>query len=221
MSARDETTPVLTLLQHIQAGTLSPKALDRDARLDVVEALGCEGYTQYAIAQILHCSDRTVRRDLQAIRERNALHPAPEFVVHMAGELLRDAERRSAGLVRLARDTTASVSERAQAEFFGWKIKSELVQRLQSLGYLPTQPTTVVTDVTVHGDGGVPSFRVLHEELVALDCLAKDAGADTPQAQAERQRLRAEVERGRLAERIVEQQRQLDTEIEHDAPEAD
>lgn len=214
MSEPDNGVPVLSLIQQIQSGQVAPKTLDRSTRQQCVEVLTGEGYTHHAIAQILQCSDRTIRRDLVEIRDRNALVPSHGLVVQLVGQLVTSADRHESLLTRLARDSTASVSERVQADYLAWKVRSELVQRLQGLGYLPTAPTTVVSEVTLHGDVQVGvTFEGLRAELVRLEELAAQSGTDTPEARAERQAVLAEVEQYRLSERVarLEHQPQKDT----------
>lgn len=204
MSEDTPTLPVLALIQQIQAGQLSPKTLDQGTRQSCVEVLVGEGYTQPGIAQILQCSDRTIRRDLQDLRDRNGLLPNADLAVALVGEFVARAEHHEAALIRLARNGGASVGERIQAVYCAWRVLNESTQRLQSLGYLPTAPTTVVTELTIHGnDGGGPSFDTLREELVRLETLAEAAGIDTPEARAERQLLLADVECCHLAERLA------------------
>ncbi len=196
--------PVLAVIQQIQAGQLSPRTLDRGTRQSCVEVLTAEGYAQSGIAQILQCSDRTIRRDLQDIRDRNGFLPSADLAMALVGELVTRAEHQEAMLTRLARDNSASVSERAQAAYLAWRVRSDLTQRLQSLGYLPTAPTTVVSEVTIRGGESADlTFDHLYDDLRHLESLAEAAGIDTPEARTERRLLLADVERCRLSERIA------------------
>ena len=147
MSESQDHTPVLELIQQLHSGQLSPQTLSPDTRRDVVEVLLAENYRPEQIAVILKRADRTIRRDLEVIRERNALRPNEEFGPELAGQLVADAERAITRLKRLASDESLTPTERSQAEYKAWKIRNELTQRLGVLGYVggdqsPARPTT-------------------------------------------------------------------------------
>lgn len=203
MSGAPETLPVRTLLQQIQAKVVPPASLDAETRQDVVELLSAEGYPQSAIAQILERSDRTIRRDLRAIRERNALSPSPELARELVGQLVAAAERHAAALTRLAREPNTSVSERAQCEYLAWKVCNDYFQRLQSAGYLPNAPTAVVADLTVHGSAAFPSRDHMQEQLSHMLMLTEAPGEDMTDVKAECLRLQQEIERVCMAEQIA------------------
>ncbi len=135
--------PVLTLIQQIKAKQLSPATLSAEDRRRCVEVLRAEGYNQGEIALILQRNEKTIRRDLEAIRAQYALAPDPHLAERMVGQLVREADTSASHLRRLARDTNASVMERAMAESFAWKTVRECFEKLQSVGYLPRVTPTV------------------------------------------------------------------------------
>jgi len=80
-------------------------------------------------------------------------------------------------LTRLARMKDASISEKVQSEFAAWKVLKELIERLQSLGYLPSQPAEIVgTFYHRSDDSENNSPEAMRKMLVNIEEAAKDAG---------------------------------------------
>lgn len=128
---------VAEMINRIKIGGLDPTALTKDQRQLCVEALYFESGSTSGIALFLKVSDRTVRRDLEDIRARNALDPDPELARRLVGDFLHAAAVHRANLMKLARQSGASVAERSQAEYQAYLVLSDSTAKLQSLGYLP------------------------------------------------------------------------------------
>ncbi len=143
-----EQKPILTLIQDIKDGRVAPEAIDKELRQQAIEVLMAEGYSVASMAQIFRKCDKTVRRDLEEIRQRNALMPDIELAKKLIGELVVYARIHRDHLMRLARSKDTSVAERAQAEYYAHRVETELVDKLQTLGYLPLKPKTIVGDFT-------------------------------------------------------------------------
>lgn len=167
----------MQLLQEINSGITDPKLLNKQSRQQCVELLVAEGYTHFQIAQLLKCSEKTVSRDLKDIRGRNELTPKVEFAKQLIGEMFQKAMNHHNYLMRLARMKDASISEKMQSEFAAWKVLKELIQRLQSLGYLPSRPTEVVGAFYHHSDDSEDnSPDAMRKMLMKIEQAAKDTG---------------------------------------------
>lgn len=151
----NEDQPTHSLIEKIKDGSLDPRTLGKDMRQQCVELFQFEGYGIPAIAQILKRSDKTIKRDLAEICERNQLKPDLDFVWRQVGEMVMYARINRAHLMRLARSKTGKTSERAQAEYYAHRVSLELIERLQSLGYLPSQAQAIVGDFYHYVDDGV------------------------------------------------------------------
>jgi len=138
--------PILGLIQDIKNGTVRPETLTKDLRQCCAEILLGEGYTVAAMAHVFNRSDKTIKRDLEEIRERNAITPDVDLAKKIIGELLMYGRIHRDHLMRLARNTEASVSEKSNAEYLASKVSLETIAKLQLLGYLPTVPTKIVGD---------------------------------------------------------------------------
>jgi hypothetical protein len=147
-----EEPPILSLIQEIKDGKLNPVTLNKDSRQACVEVFLAEGYNIPAIAQILKKSDRTIQRDIDEIREKNALTPDMYLAKKIIGDFYFYLSVHREHLMRLARTKDASVSERAQAEYYAHRIGVERIEKLQTLGYLPIRPQQVVGDIFWHND---------------------------------------------------------------------
>lgn len=172
-----EEISVRTILNKIKDGLLDAKTLTKEARQSCVEILVFEGLQISAIAQLLKKSDKTIRRDLKEIKERNALAPDVKFAKETIGDFLQKAINHHSYLMRLARSKDATIQERVQAEFAAWKVLDGLLSRLQSLGYLPLKPPEVITDLYHHTDADEePSPEEMRKMLLRIEESAREAG---------------------------------------------
>ena len=142
--------PLLSLIQEIKSGSTDPKVLPVELRQQIVETLMIEGYVVSQIAQLLNRSEKTIQRDLSQVRSKNSLKPSVDLAKQMIGELVVKARTHNAYLMRLARSKGGSISDKAQAEYSAWRVSKELVEKLQTLGYLPLRPQEIVGDLFHH-----------------------------------------------------------------------
>lgn len=169
--------PVLTLIAKIKNREMQASSLSMDDRRRCVEVLRTEGYTLAEIAQILGRNERTIRRDMEQIRGEHALEIHPGFVQRMVGELVAHSETAIAHLRRIAREPAASAMERAMAESFAWKCARELVDKLQSLGYMPRVPAGIVADVFQHSDADASAgYEMLVHQINEVTTVAHQVG---------------------------------------------
>lgn len=181
-SLREE-KPILALIQDIKDGRTSAKLLSREMRQGCIEVLIGEGYNVPQIAQILKRCDKTIRRDLEDIRKRNAMTPNVELAKMIIGEMMTHARTHREYLMRLARKADASVSEKAQAEYLAHRANMETIQRLQSLGCLPTQPQAVIGSFyhNISKDEALKKFEEINAEALEVEQVFKDCEIDDPQ----------------------------------------
>lgn len=191
---------MLTLIQQIKDGQLDPKTLNKELRQQVVEVMLAEAYNIPGMAQILKVSDKTIRRDVEDIRTSNALSPDIDLAKKTIGEMVAYARVHRDHLMRLSRTNNASLSEKAQAEYYAAQIGFVLVTKLQSLGYLPLQPQGVVG--SIHHTFENADLNTLsadaQKQLVELDSLIEgnpDADPSLKQLSAD---LRSLIEKEKL-----------------------
>lgn len=155
--------PILTFIQDIKDRKISPDTLTKPLRQQCVEVFWGEGQSIAWMAQVLNRCEKTIARDLEDIRGRNGVLPDPTLAKKIIGEYLTRIRIHSAHLMRLARDKNASVSEKAQAELYAAQIGTNLITKLQSLGYLPTLPQAIVGEVTHHKGNSIknPIIKVV------------------------------------------------------------
>jgi len=195
--------PVLTLIRKIKENRLDPVLLTPEDRRRCVEVLRGEGYTVPEIGQILNRAERTIHRDLVKIREQHALQLHPQFALQMAGEMVQHAELAIGRLRRIAREPAPSAMERAIAETSAWKVRSDLISKLQSLGYLPRVPTGVVAQVIDHtSNDPIANYDQLKAQIDELEKLDRELGIDDPERSARRRTLTEAVNRGRLSAQV-------------------
>lgn len=166
--------PILTLIQQIKDGRLDPKIIAKDLRQQCVEVFLGEGYSVSSMAQILRKCEKTIRRDIEDIRERNALTPDIDLAKRLVGELLSYARIHRGYLMRMARSQDASVGERSQAEYYAFRVEMELISKLQTLGYLPLKPQEIVADFSHHVTGDdEKSFGELRNQIAEIEKIEK------------------------------------------------
>ncbi len=180
----DTNEPILSLIQRIKAGQVSSTSISAEQRKRCVEVLRAEGYGIAEIAQILHRCEKTIRRDIEQIREERALRGDPNLVPRLVGDMVGHAEVSIARLRRIARETSATALERATAEGMAWKVARDLTQLLQSLGYLPRSPVGIVASVhsQVSTDSGDPGDELIGELELLERLVASSSIANSPEA---------------------------------------
>ena len=173
ISQKGDEQPILTLIQNIKDGIVVPETLTKDLRQSCVEVLLGEGYTVAAMAHVFKRSDKTIKRDLEEIRERNAIAPDVHLAKKIIGEMLMYGRIHRDQLMKLARSREASVAEKSHAEYLAFKVFSELAAKLQSLGYLPIKPQAIVGEVFHHVDGQVNSLDDLSRQIIEIEKMAE------------------------------------------------
>jgi IS30 family transposase len=177
----NEETPILKILTQIKDGKFDPKELSTEMRQDCVEYLWqTEGYSVVAIANALHVSERTIKRDKIEIKKKNVQKPSADYALETIGELLQKATSAHEHLMRLSHSSEASVQEKAQAGYYVWKVIQEQAKLLQSLGYLPEKPMQVETDV-YHHQQEEESPAQLKEKLAKLKKLVVEGDKIDPE----------------------------------------
>lgn len=196
--------PTSFYIQGIQDQAIRVGSLPIETIEQIVEALYVEGSSTSQIAQFLGKSDRTIRRYLQGIRKKNALEPNVGLAKQLIGELLQKATASHAYLLRLARSKEASVAEKTQAEFAGWRVLKELVEKFQSLGYMPMRPQQVTGDLFHHidGEGLERSFQEARKSLADVIETAQQCGTLTPELQENVDLLMKRVEKAEIVQEV-------------------
>jgi len=203
----DNEKPILSLLQQIQTGAVNPKDIDKAVRQQIVEALILEGSSPLQIAQILRVSDKTIRRDISAIRGKNALMPNLELAKRIIGDMMMKADAHRTYLMRVARTQKASVSEKSQAEYLAWKITEEQTKILQSLGYLPLRPKEIVGDFFHHVDSEDDiSLEALKNQIIEIEKVAAEHGGLDEVQTKQIDLLRHRIEKAQIEDNVIELQ---------------
>lgn len=214
------TDRVLHNIQAIKDGRLNPKSLSELERQECVEFLSSEGYTQQQIGEVLTISDRTVRRDLEAIEERNALTPDINLAKRIIGNMFRKAVGHHRYLVRLARTSGPSVSEKSQSEFLAWRVLKEMVEKMQSLGYLPMRPQEITGEL-FHNFGDEAQEKSFEEARKTLDevvRVASQCGNLTPELEKDVKLLQKKIEKAEIvheSEELLKKQNNKDKETKN------
>ena len=201
MSAEKE-RPVLEVIRQIKAGSLDPQHLAAAERQACVMHLSAEGLSVPEIAQVLKRSERTITRDRRAIQEANALQQDPKFAGEMAGILLSEADACISRMRRAVRSADTPAAVRVEAERASFAIRSEVCQRLQSLGFLPTAAQKMEASLT-HQATEIPSFEQIDGEVVRLIEIhqqqSPDEGVEAPQKLLE---FKNKISRAKLATEV-------------------
>jgi len=190
----------LAMIQDIKDGALNPKMLSEDEIHECIDFLMSEGYTQAQIGQILMRSDRTIRRDLVSIRKKHARTADINLAKQTIGDMFRKGMASNRYLVRLARSPEASISERAQAEFLSWRVLKEVVEKMQTLGYLPLKPQEIIEDVFHHVQD-MNTERSISEAkgvLADIESAAKAAGTLDTSTEDKIKALKSKIEQAEI-----------------------
>ncbi len=142
----------LTFLQDIKSGSVNPRSLSPADRRLLVSFLTVEGQSNAEIAHLLRVSDRTIERDKRSLREENAIAKNPKLLEQIVGKLMSEAEVCIQRIRKFQRDSEASPAAKIDGEHRCFQIVSELTERLQSLGFLPTAAARIEADLKQSAD---------------------------------------------------------------------
>lgn len=197
-----EESPVFKIIQEIKEGSRDAKELSKEARQECVEALYLEGYSLSQIAQLLNRNEKTIKRDIQDIRQRNSAKPSIELATQVIGDMVSKGRAHQAHLMRLARSKEGSLQEKAQAEYYAWKVESEMIERLQALGYLPSAPQKVIGDIYHHNENDDKAFVDAKEKLKEIERVAKDTGVFDESTQKRIEDLKAKIGKAEIVKEV-------------------
>jgi hypothetical protein len=133
--------PVTEIVQRIHEGALAAADLDPALRRQCVVHLTARGFATTEIAELLAITDRTVRRDREAIRKEEALEPSLTLGDELLGEFQRLASASVQRLTRMAADHSAPAFARLWAEDAIARIYQRFIETLRRLGYIETGGT--------------------------------------------------------------------------------
>ena len=89
------------------------------------------------------------------------------------------------------------------AEHFAFKVHTEMISKLQSMGYLPRIPTGVVAQLVGASSGdAIATYDQLSRRLEELTSVDKELGLLNPKIVKQRRMLKELVQRGRTAVEI-------------------
>ena len=146
-SEKDDGLQTLALLQKIKAGQFKANSIGTAERRLLVCFLMAEGQSTAEIAHLLKTSDRTIERDKKAIREEDIIAKDPKLAEKMAGMLYAEAGRCIQRIRKFQRDKDASPAAKMESERYCFQINCDLMEKLQSLGFLPTAAQKIEADL--------------------------------------------------------------------------
>lgn len=200
---KKEEATVYELIKQIRSEDLDPRLLTVEQRQECVEVLRLEGHQHAAIAEMLKWNIKTIKRDWDEIRARNAAKPTPELALRTIAELIMKASSKEDHLTRLARGKDGSVQERSQAEFYAWKVLNEAAQLLQSVGHLPSQSAKMVGDIYHHHENERQlSPEEMKVEIARIEKIIAEEGNDDPTITAKLDAIKKEIALIELSQQV-------------------
>ncbi len=190
-----EERSVVELLGQLKTGQIAKDAIDTDTRRQCVLYMLSEGVSAAEMAQVTGVSDRTIRRDLEHVRQENGLTVDPATQQGLVGDLVLQARISMERIRRVTREKDAPHAVRIDGERAVFQIQNELTQRLQSLGYMPTATQRVQAELT-HHFGDIQDLETLELET---ERLARLQGLD-PAAADKLARMSRVTDQARLLE---------------------
>ncbi len=184
-----ERDSVIKLMRSIKAGELKGRMLAPADRQRCVEHLTWEGWGVPEMAETLGVSERTVHRDRAQVRADNALVRSATLPGELAGVIHQQADRAVASLRRISKDAATPPSVRVETERIAFEIRRQLIQTLQSLGYLPTAASEFRGELVTEMGLQLPRFADLAGEAHQLATVARKRGINDPQLIAELKQL--------------------------------
>ena len=168
---------VLDLIKDIKAKTLAPSSLNVEDRRACVEHLTTEGLSVPEIAKVLDRSDRTIARDRKVIQQINALAHDPAFAGEIAGRLMSELDNSIGRIRRATRGSDVPAAVRVDGARACAEVLCKIVERLQSMGYLPTAASRI--EATLRNEADMPTWEVIDAQTRSLHNLAAQLPAES------------------------------------------
>jgi len=144
---KDDGPQTLALLQGIRNGSIDPKSLRPDERRPLVAFLTAEGQPIAEIGHLFDRSDKTIKRDKEALEKEKSITKNPELVKQMVGRLVAEADLCIQRIRKFQRDRGASPAAKMEGERSCFQIYCDLIEKLQSLRFLPTAAQKIEADL--------------------------------------------------------------------------
>jgi len=165
--SEDDGPQTLALLQKIKDGQINPKSIGKKEGKLLARFLKNENKSTPEIAHLLSRSDRTIRRYIEELEEEDAITKDPKLVGRMAGRLKSEAELSKQRIRNSARGNGTPASVKVDAEHRCFQIDCLLIEKFQSLGFLPTAAQKVAAELTYQTEE-VYSFEQIVENVKIL-----------------------------------------------------
>jgi len=212
-----EEISILSILQQIKEGVRDPSNLTVEDRRRCVEALKFQNQSVVQIAWLLKFSEKTISRDIAAIRKKNAMSPSTEWAKEFVGELDAQAQAQIGRLTRIATSGDCKPEDRINAEALIWKIHKEHTEAMQTLGYLPSVPRQIVADLFHHGaEGEGCSIEDLKKKVAELISLVAGFGTPNPQFEEKIKMLEFKIRQLELEQEVASAERLAEEETSHE-----
>jgi len=136
LPAHSDTVSPTDIVRGIHAGRRNVEDLSPDLRLQCVVHLTDDGFSTREIAELMHISERTVRRDRAAVRRHDAMAPDMRLGDELLGEFHRLTLASIARLTRMARQHDTPPYARLGAEEAINRMYARLIRTARHLGYI-------------------------------------------------------------------------------------
>jgi hypothetical protein len=178
--------------------------MSKEERQQCVGACVFEGHTVHQMSQLFQCSEKTISRDLAAIRERNAMTPNVEFVKQLVGDVYQKVMSHHDYLVRLAKSKESDAAEKISAITVACHALIDLVELLQSVGYMPSRPQRIVGDLYHHdADEKAKSLTELRNELLQFEQVVSETGALDEHTKLQIKLIEKRIEEAEITQQLL------------------
>jgi hypothetical protein len=126
----------LQWLRMVHTGEVVPSDIPPEVRRECIEQLTLQGFSAADIAEMFHISERTVRREREAVRNESTIAPDLQLGDRLLGEYERWTLASLQRLARLAHDASAPAYARLWAEEALSRNYQRLIQTADKLGYI-------------------------------------------------------------------------------------
>ena len=150
-SLKDEAT-VKEIVQGLKDKVISSKDIPEDKKALTMGYLHLEGWSYSLIAELFSCCEKSVQRGMRRFKDMVGLSADIDFIRREVGYFLTAAENQVGALLRIARSPNSFNKDKVAAEDAAWKIRVEVLTKLQSLGFLPIHSPHISADLYHHMD---------------------------------------------------------------------
>lgn len=213
----DENISIREVIQGLKDKTLSARDIPEDKKALTIGYLHFDGLSHPQLAELFGVSEKSIQRGMRHFKEMMAISPELQFIKREVGYFLSSAENQVGALLRIARSPNSTASEKIIAENSAWRIRVDVISKLQSIGYLPIQSQHIDADLFHHlADSPEQTPDEMRKVIEGIEQDAKESGVLSSGVKTKIEAIRLKIQKFEVTREIVDLKNETESKGESD-----